>query len=72
MQNIKVLEGGSQWHLLLLGLFPRAEIGIYPVYSWVDKTGFRTVISRSRAEMRICFSVYIGVCSFEVCHQVCE
>lgn len=45
--------------MLLLGLFPRAEMGTDPVYSWVDKTGFRTVVSRAGVEMRICFSVYI-------------
>lgn len=51
--------GGPQQHLLMSDLFLRAEMGTGPVYSWVDKSGFRTVFSRAGAEMKVCFSVCI-------------
>lgn len=43
--------GGPQCHFLLSDLFPRAEMGSDPVYSWVDKSGFRTVVNRAGIEM---------------------
>lgn len=41
------------------GLFLRAEMGMGLVYSWVNKSSFRTAFSRAGAAMKVCFSVCI-------------
>lgn len=42
-----------------------------PVYPWMDKSGIRTMVSRSGVEIRVCFSVCIWDCRFRAYHQVC-
>lgn len=43
--------GGPQCYFLLSDLVPRAKMGSDPVYTWVDKSGFRTVVNRAGIEM---------------------